>query len=131
MVSQVAPATFNRNNEPTIRETKECLITEASDHDIDNYFDDNIISGSEDSWLGHLKAMIVFLEVAISHGWKYKVAKIRIGYFEIKLLGVIVSAKDKRADPDKIETLLSMRRSENSSDVKSFVDLASLISRTL
>ena len=71
-----APATFNRNNEPTIRETKECLITEAPDHDIDNYFDDIIISGPENSWLGHLKATIAFLEVPISHGWKYKAAKI-------------------------------------------------------
>jgi len=38
-----APATFNRNNEPTIRETKEHLITGTPDQDIDNYFDDNII----------------------------------------------------------------------------------------
>src|SRR5271167_3546316 len=57
-----APATFNRNNEPTIRETKKRLIIETSDYDIDNYFDDNIISGLEGSWLGHLKAMIAFLE---------------------------------------------------------------------
>src|SRR5436190_4832137 len=119
-----APATFNRNNEPTIREAKERLITEALDHGIDNYFDDNIISGPEGSWLGHLKATIAFLEVAISHGWKYKADKVRIGYFEIKLLGVIVSAKGKRVDPDKIGTLLSMRRPENSTEVKSFVGLA-------
>ena len=119
-----APATFNRNNEPTIRETKERLSTEAADQDIDNYFDDNIISGPENSWLGHLKATVAFLEVAISHGWKYKAAKVRIGYFEIKLLGVIVSAKGKRADPDKIETLLSMRTPENYAEVKSFVGLA-------
>ena len=119
-----APATFCRNNEPTIQETKERLVTEAPDHDIDNYFDDNIISGPEDSWLGYLKATTAFLEVAISHGWKYKAAKVRIGYFEIKLLGVILSAKGKRVDPDKIETLLSMRRPENAADVKSFVGLA-------
>src|SRR5271169_6474701 len=118
-----APATFCRNNEPTIRETKERLIIEAPDHDIDNYFDDNIISGPEGSWLAHLKATIAFLEVAISHGWKYKAAKVRIGYFEIKLLGVIVSAKGKRADPEKVETLLSMRRPDNSAEVRSFVGL--------
>src|SRR5436189_2876914 len=70
-----APATFNRNNESTIREAKEHLTTEAADQDIDNYFDDNIISGLENSWLGHLKATVAFLEVAISHGWKYKAAK--------------------------------------------------------
>src|SRR5271167_2312884 len=93
-----ALATFNRNNEPTIRETKERLIIATSNYDIDNYFDDNIISRPEGSWLGHLKAMIAFLEVAISHGWKYKIVKVRIGYFEIKLLDVIVSAKDKHAD---------------------------------
>jgi hypothetical protein len=74
-------------------------------------------------WLGHLKATIVFLEVAISLGWKYKAAKVRIGYFEIKILGVIVSVKGKRVDPDKIETLLSMRTLENTADVKSFVGL--------
>ena len=42
-------AIFNRNNEPTIRETKKHLIIETSNHDIDNYFDDNIISRPEDS----------------------------------------------------------------------------------
>ena len=119
-----APATFCRNNEPTIRETKERLVAEAPDHDIDNYFDDNIISGTEGSWMGHLKATIAFLEVAMSHGWKYKAAKVRIGYFEIKLLGVIVSSKGKRADPEKVETLLSMRRPDNSAEVRSFVGLA-------
>src|SRR5436190_12046306 len=111
-----APATFCRNNEPTIRETKERLVTEALDHAIDNYFDDNIISGPENSWLGHLKATIAFLEVALSHDWKYKAAKIIIGYFEVKLLGVIVSVKGKCADPDKIETLLSMRIPKNAAD---------------
>ena len=50
--------------------------------------------------------------------------KVRIGYFEIKLLGVILSTKGKRADPDKLETLLSMRRPENAADVKSFFGLA-------
>jgi len=68
--------------------------------------------------------MIAFLKVSLCHGCKYKAAKIRIGYFEVKLLGVIVSVKGKCADPDKIETLLSMRRLENAADVKSFVDLA-------
>ena len=71
-----APATFNHNNEPTIQKTKERFITEAPNYDIDNYFDNNIISETKGSWLSHLKATIAFLEVAISHGWKYKAIKI-------------------------------------------------------
>ena len=115
---------FCCNNEFIIRETKKRFITEESNHDIDNYFDDNIISGPEGSWLGHLQATSIFLEIARSHSWKFKASKIRIAYFEVKLLGVIVSAKRKRADPEKVETLLSMKTLESTSEVKSFVGLA-------
>ena len=55
-----AAATFDRNNEPTIRATKERLEAEVPDHDIDNYFDDNIISGIRDLGLAICKQLRSF-----------------------------------------------------------------------
>ena len=117
------PMIFNRNNESIIRETKKYLIMKVSNHDIDNYFNDNIISRFKNSWFDYLKIMITFLEIIISYEWKYKVIKIWIDYFEIKFLDIIIFMKDKHVNPDKIKILLSMWRSENLSDIKSFIDL--------
>ena len=88
-------ATFDQNNEPMIWAMKERLEAEVPDHDINNYFDNNIISGMAGSWLGHLQATSIFLKIECSHGWKFKASKIHITYFQVKLLGVIVSAKGK------------------------------------
>lgn len=65
-------------------------------------------------------------DFAVRHGWKFKASKIRIGYLEVKILGVIISAHDKREDPTKVEALLSMKTPQNSPEVKSFVGLGLL-----
>jgi hypothetical protein len=117
-----APATFARNMDPTITETKAELKGKTSDQELDNYYADYILSGPSEDWLGRLKATAIFLNIAIKHRWKFKVSKIRIAYSEVKILGVIVSSNEKRTDSDT-STLLSMDAPQNLSDVKSFVSL--------
>ena len=113
-----APITFARNINPMIAETKEDLKEQAPDQAMDNYYDDCILSGPSDDWLGHLHATAIFLSIAILHGWKFKASKIRIGYPEVKILGVIVSAHGKRADPAKVDALLAMKTPQNASEVR-------------
>ena len=82
------------------------------------------ITGPDNDWLGHLRARESFFIIAIRHGWKFKVSKIRIAYPEIKILRVIVFSHGKRADPTQIDALLSMRTPQNALEVRSFVGLA-------
>jgi hypothetical protein len=115
-----ALATFARNMNSTITETKEALTLRAPNQDMDNYYNDCILSGPSDNWLSHLHATVIFLSIAVSHRWKFK---IQISYPEIKILGVIVSTHGKLADPAKFDALLAMKTPQNVSEVKSFVGL--------
>ena len=63
-----APATFARNMDPTIAETKAALKEKAPDQDMDNYYNDCILSGPSEDWLGHICATAIFLDVAVRHG---------------------------------------------------------------
>src|SRR5436189_6284280 len=67
-----APATFARNMDPTITETKAELKEKNPEQDLDNYYDDCILSGPSEDWLGCLRATAICLNVAIKHGWKFK-----------------------------------------------------------
>jgi RNase H-like domain found in reverse transcriptase/Reverse transcriptase (RNA-dependent DNA polymerase) len=119
-----SPATFARNMDPTVQEVRQALKSANLLQDLNNYFDDCILSGPSDEWQNHLRATSTFLEIAIRYGWKFKCSKIRIAYTQVSILGVIVSAFGKRAHPQKVDTLLAICTPRNSSEVKSFVGLA-------
>ena len=128
----MALATFMRNMSPLVDETRELFkVDPKTDRgsdvkftDVDNYFNDVILSGHADSLTHHLCTINVFLSSVIKRGWKFKASKIRIAYDKIKVLGVIVSATGKEPDPTKVDALLAMRQPETASEVKSWLRLA-------
>jgi len=118
-----APAIFACNMAPTIKDIKVELKEKVLNHDVDNYYDDCIQSGLVEDWLGCLKATDIFFSKAMQHGWKFKASKMHIAYPEVKILGVIISAKGKHVNPSKVDTLLAMHIPHNASEVRSFVRL--------
>jgi hypothetical protein len=116
-----APSTFLRNMDPVVEETQEEI---PPDDVVENYYDDCLAGSPPGAWDSHLATTEAFLRVAQRHGWKFKFSKIRIGYFKIKILGVILSAAGKEADPDKVDALLAMKRPTNTTEVRSFAGLA-------
>ena len=116
-------ATFLRNMAIVVEKLANLLREEKSDQKVHSYYDDVILSGPQNSYLGHLKAIKAFLEVSRQHGWKYKASKVRIAHLKIKILGVILSAAGRSPDPEKVDAVTCMRRPSTVSELKSFIGL--------
>lgn len=64
------------------------------------------------------------MKEAINRGWKFSAHKMHFGYHKLRVLGIIMTPHGRRPDPDKVDTLLSLRVPRQDSELKSFLGLA-------
>jgi hypothetical protein len=114
-----APATFHRNMavmmEPVMEKFQEF---------VNWFFDDIIIGTRKDDWGIHADVVDSVMKAAENKGWKFGVRKMRFGYNKMRLLGIIMTPYGRSPDPEKQDTLLTMRIPRTASEMKSFVGLA-------
>jgi hypothetical protein len=113
-----APATFHRNMaimmEPVIEKYKEFV----------NWFFDDIIVGTKlKDWGLHADVVESVMKAARNKGWKFGAHKMRFGYNKLRLLGIIMTPQGRCPDPEKQDTLLTMRIPRTASEMKSFLGL--------
>src|SRR5271170_447398 len=61
---------------------------------------------------------------ALVKGWKFGSRKMKFGYQKLRMLGIIMTPYGRRPDPEKRNTLLTMRLPRHASELKSYVGLA-------
>uniref|UniRef100_A0A1I7W7X9 Integrase catalytic domain-containing protein n=1 Tax=Heterorhabditis bacteriophora TaxID=37862 RepID=A0A1I7W7X9_HETBA len=89
---------------------------------------DNVVLASDfiDS---HIQYIDEVLQSIIHMGLTLKLEKCQFGKAEIKYLGLIVSSKECRADPDKVVTIRNFPIPKNIKSVKSFLGICNFFRR--
>lgn len=113
-----APATFHRNMtimmEPVLEKFQEFV----------KWFFDDIIAGTKkDDWGIHTEVVEAIMKAAEDKGWKFSAQKMHFGYNKMHLLGIIMTPHGRSPDPEKQDTLLTMRIPRTASELRSFVAL--------
>jgi RNase H-like domain found in reverse transcriptase/Integrase zinc binding domain/Integrase core domain/Reverse transcriptase (RNA-dependent DNA polymerase) len=114
-----APSTFHRNM--TIM--MEPVLEKFSEY-VNWFFDDIIVGTKKDDWGIHAEVIESIMRAAEDRGWKFGARKMHFGYNKMRLLGIIMTPQGRRPDPEKQDTLLTMRIPRTASELKSFLGLA-------
>jgi hypothetical protein len=82
----------------------------------ENYVDD--IACHSESWLDHVSHLRQFLEVIRQSGFTLSLKKCNWAQPSVKFLGSIIGSGQRRADPDKVETVKNLRIPETKKQVR-------------
>ena len=111
-----APATFNSWLDEVFRGIE-----------VQRYVDDLIVaSRSEDD---HIRQLRNVFERCKTHGVKLKPSKCNFGCYECKVLGFLVSARGIRADPAKVQAIISYGTPCNRKELETFLGMVGFYRR--
>lgn len=114
-----SPAVFARNADVMLGDLK------FKTHEVLNYFDD-ILGGVKDQgdWNRLLQLFVKVLNNVRSHGWKFKPVKLKYGWREINVFGMIFEAGLVKMGPERLSAVDLMRVPFSKSEVMSVLGLA-------
>jgi RNase H-like domain found in reverse transcriptase len=121
-----APSTFHRNAEVLLKVPRELWPEEIS-----RFFDDIILGSPPNAWASHADVAESIFKSAFAKGWKFGYKKMHFGYQRLAILGVIMTERGIRPNPEKVDTLLPMRIPRNTSELKSYIGLAQWFSEQI
>lgn len=111
-----APAMFHRNMtimmEPVLEKFKEF---------VNWFFNDIIVGTSQKDWGIHADVVEAIMRAVENKGWKFGAHKMHFRYNKMRLLGIVMTAQGRSPDPEKQDTLLSMRIPHTALELKSFI----------